>query len=149
MPIYEYVCSCGAEFERHLPVEDYNEPQECECGLVAKRIISRPMLVKVSEDICYDSPVTGEPITSMKARKEDLAKNECIPYDPGMKQDYHRRIEDSEKQLEKKFDSAIEAEIANMPAVKREKLESELRHNDVDVVRQTANTKPIETDIVR
>lgn len=80
----------------------------------------------VQRDICYDSPIDGRPITSMAARREDLARNNCQEYDPGMRQDYDRRVRESEAALEKSVEESIDREISAMPARKRELLQSEL-----------------------
>jgi hypothetical protein len=124
--LYEYICSNGHEFERSLPVAEYRTPQFCECGRKGKRVISAPMLAVVQRECRYDSPIDGRPITSWAQRKEDLARNGCQEYDPGMKQDYHRRIEREDRDIDKKLDATVEAEIEKMPARKREKLMSEL-----------------------
>lgn len=141
MPTYEFLCECGSKFDRYLRVADYRSPQTCECGRTASRLISIPM-VFVSPDICYDSPIDGRPITSMKARLEDLARADCVPYDPGRKQDYTRRIERESANLEKSIDETVEAEIHSMPSRKREKLEAELQGGmTVEPIRTTPTAK--------
>lgn len=126
MPTYVYLCLDGHYFERILRVADYREPQVCECGMSATKIITPPT-VFASKDICYDSPIDGRPITSMKARRDDLARNNCTEYDPEIKKDYTRRIEREQLQLERSVEATVEATIENMPVRKREQLESELR----------------------
>lgn len=126
MPLYEYRCSNGHEFERSLPVAEYKAPQTCECGARGERVISTPTIGYVQRECRYDSPIDGRPITSWRQRQDDLARHGCREYDPGMKQDYHRRIEREQTALEKKFDATVEAEIERMPSRKRERLQSEL-----------------------
>lgn len=126
MPTYEYVCSNGHEFERSLPVAQYQDPQTCECGRTGKRVISAPLLAVVQRECRYDSPIDGRPITSWRAREEDLKRHGCQEYDPAMRQDYHRRLEREDAQLEKSIESTVEAEIERMPARKRERLQNEL-----------------------
>ena len=63
----------------------------------------------------------------MKARLDDLARSHCTPYDPEIKKDYTRRIERQQAALEKSVEATVEATIEQMPARKREQLESELR----------------------
>lgn len=109
-----------------LPVAEYRTPQICECGKKAKRVISAPMLAYAQRDCIYDSPIDGRPITSWAQRKEDLARNGCEEYDPGVKQDYHRRVKREQNALERQLDDTIEAEIDKMPTRKREKLQNEL-----------------------
>ena len=90
MPTYEYVCPEGHRFERVLKVAECRDPQLCECGVYGERVISAPM-VFVSPEIRYESPIDGKVITTRQQRQDDLARNNCIPYDPGMKQDADRR----------------------------------------------------------
>ena len=125
-PLYEYECKRGHSFERVLPVAEYKTPQHCDCGALGQRVISAPT-VFASPEVCYDSPVTGKPITSMKARLDDLARSHCTPYDPEIKKDYTRRIEREQLQLERSVEATVEATIEKMPVRKREQLESELR----------------------
>lgn len=80
----------------------------------------------VSRDVCYDSPIDGRPITNKHARIEDMARANCIEYDPGMKQDHQRRLAEQESILERSVDTTIEREISTMPSRKREKLQAEL-----------------------
>lgn len=95
----------------------------------------------VQRDICYDSPIDGRPITSRQARIEDLARNGCTEYDPGMRQDYDRRVIEAEAKTEKAMEATVEAEISRMPAVKRERLQAELDGGLVaDVARLSSNT---------
>lgn len=124
--IYAYECdSCGSEFERVLPVSDHAKPQACECGKTARKVICAPALM-IPQDIHYTSPIDGRPITSMKARMEDLARSNCEPYDPGMRQDNDRRVRESETALEKAVDETVERAVTAMPSEKREKLQAEL-----------------------
>lgn len=127
MPTYVYECSAGHTFERILRVADYANPQGCDqCGRLGKKVITAPT-VFVSKDICYDSPIDGRPITSMRARLDDLARNNCTEYDPEIKKDYTRRIERQQLQLERSVEATVEATIEQMPVRKREQLETELR----------------------
>lgn len=41
MPTYDYECpKCGTSFDRMLPLAQYDEPQTCDCGAVATKVIS-------------------------------------------------------------------------------------------------------------
>ena len=101
-----------------------------ECWKAKQRLMNgyrgKAPMVFVQPDICYDSPIDGKPITSKHARIEDLARNNCQEYDPGMRQDYDRRVRESEAALEKSVEESIDREISAMPARKRELLQSEL-----------------------
>lgn len=138
MPIYVYSCSRGHQFERILPVAQHSRRQRCDCGEMGVQIITAPS-VFVSKDICYDSPIDGRPITSMRARLDDLARNNCVEYDPEIKKDYARRVEREQADLERRVESTVEAAIEAMPTRKRERLESELKSGaEVTPERQAA-----------
>lgn len=147
MPLYEYSCECGTTFEKYLAVLKCSEPQPCICGRIAKKKISLPM-VFIQADISYRSPIDDRPITSMKARIEDLARNGCSPYDPEQKTDYNRRHKESEEKLEKAVEETVERELATMPTRKREKLEAELQGGmTAEPIRTTPNVKPLIKEI--
>jgi predicted nucleic acid-binding Zn ribbon protein len=137
MPLYAHVCDDGHHFDLVLKFSELEKPQVCECGCPAARVICAPM-VFVQPNICYDSPVTGEAITSKQKRIEDLKRHNCIPYEEGMKQDHKRRQEEGQRRLEASVDSFVEAQVAQMPARKRESLETELKSGvAVDTTRLT------------
>lgn len=95
-------------------------------------------MVFVSPDICYDSPVDGKPITSKQKRQEDLARHNCIEYDPGMRQDFDRRVIEDQARLEKGVEASVEEVVSSMPARKREKLTAEIQSGlTPEPVRQT------------
>lgn len=127
MPIYVQKCENGHEFDVYLKLEDYDQPQVCKCGAKAKRKIVPTM---ISCDIqswdYYESPVSGKPITSYKERREDMARHNCVDYDPGMKDVQRKRIKNADKALEKSIDETVDREWDRMPSNKREKLANEL-----------------------
>lgn len=134
MPIYAYLCSKGHDFDRYLPLAEYAQPQTCDCGAESVKQICAPLVV--ADLPGYQSPVDGRWIEGRKARREDLARNNCVPYEPSMKQEHMKRLERSNADLDKKVDEHVESEISKMPARKREKLEAELRSSDLSVARQ-------------
>lgn len=101
-------------------------------------MITAPLLVKVAADVRYDSPVTGEPITSWAQRNDDLKRHDCIPYDPEMKKDAARRQQEKLDALDKSIDTQVEAAIEKMPTKERAKLHSEVveQGKTVEVTRQ-------------
>lgn len=147
MPTYVWNCEKGHRFDRYATVGGRNEPQVCDCGASARRVITLPM-VHVKPDVHYESPIDGRPITSEAARKEDLARSNCIEYDPEMKTDYMRRIKEKDDELEKSVDYTVDAAIAQMPSRKREKLESELQAGfDVTPERITPNAGSLKVEV--
>lgn len=136
MPIYEYRCREGHGFERYLPLAEYAEPQTCECGAESQKVLSAPLVV--ADLPGYPSPVDGRWIEGKRARREDLARHNCVPYEPSMKDDQARRLKAANEAIDRKVDEHVESEIARMPARKREKLEAELRGGaDTEFVRST------------
>lgn len=108
--------------------------QEFDAG---KRVLEVPLFFGV-KDVCYDSPIDGRPITSMAARREDMARSGCIEYDPEMRTDTMRRQRESEENLEKSVDSLLDREIALLPTSKKESLAAELSSGvTAEPVRQT------------
>jgi putative FmdB family regulatory protein len=124
--IYDYACTAGHEFERVLPLSRYDEPQLCECGASARKIITKAPYGAVQRECVYDSPVDGRPITSWAQRRDDLARNGCQEYDPEMKKDAAAFRERQQRDLEKAVDETVEREIDRMPARKKERLTNEL-----------------------
>ena len=127
MPTYSYRCPDGHTTLMMVPVSMYQPTVPCgTCVELAERIFTAPILVKVAQDVHYTSPITGEPIQSHMARREDMARNGCIEYDPEMKKDVDRKREESMQQLEAGIEQTVYEEIAKMPSAKRAKLASEV-----------------------
>jgi len=132
MPTYTYKCEwCGARFERVVRIKEHKPYAECICGESAKQTIEYAPMVVIPEHMrwnaqAYTSPIDGRPITTKRQHIEDMARNDCIEYEPGMKQDVNRRVIESDKELDKLVDETIDREIASMPAVKLERLDAEL-----------------------
>jgi hypothetical protein len=96
------------------------------------------MMTIIRPEFGYESPTTGNVITSDKSRREDLASSGCIEYDPEMKTDQRRRIEAQDAELDKSFDETIDKAIETMPSDKRVKLENEMASGlDVEILRTT------------
>jgi predicted nucleic acid-binding Zn ribbon protein len=135
MPIYAYLCRRNHAFERYLPLADYAAAQTCECGAASTKQLCAPLVV--ADLPGYQSPVDGRWVEGRKARREDLARNNCVPYEPSMKAEHAKRIERSNAAIDRKVDEHVEAEISRMPARKREKLEAEIRGKDLAFTRST------------
>lgn len=62
MPIYNYICKCGKDFEKFFPTmskaKPYIEKYKCECGKTAERIITKApkAFFKGSSKPLYSSP---------------------------------------------------------------------------------------------
>lgn len=116
------------------------EMWEAKCALMEGRHIRKAPMIFVSQDIHYESPVDGRVIRSKHERLDDLRRNNCIEYDPCMKQDAERRAREQEAALESSIDRQVEAAYERMPARKREVLANEMAAGmTAEPVRLTAN----------
>lgn len=103
------------------------EAVDCEaCDLAAVRIFTPPIMVQASADVCYDSPIDGRPITTHAARRDDLARNGCIEYDPEMKSDMARRKQERQDAFEAAMDETVKTEIGKMSSGTRAVLKKEV-----------------------
>lgn len=136
MPLYEFVCAAGHKFERFLRLVNCGEPQRCECGVPAQKLVSAPFVRGDTPD--YVSPVTGEVISGRRARRNDLARHHCIEYEPGLREHNASRRASEEAATDSALDHTLESQLAAMPARKKELLEQELRAGaDLGLVRAT------------
>lgn len=137
MPCYEYACANGHIFDRFLPLARYAEPQTCECGAASQKRLTAPLIVQDLPG--YQSPVDGRWVEGRRARREDLARNNCVPYEPSMKDEQRRRQAQADEKLGRDIEHHFDAEVSRMPARKKELLEQELRSGaDIEFTRATA-----------
>lgn len=133
MPVYTWTCLSNHKFEKFVPLAHFYDRQLCECGQPASRLITAPLLVTAQQECRYDSPIDGTPITSWAARRNDLAKHNCVPYDPAMKQDSERKQRERQQSLDRAIDETVESSIEKMSTSKRGKLYSELTDQNMQV----------------
>ena len=140
MPTYVLKCSNGHQFDKYLPLKNYNDVQVCDCGAEAKRITVPTML---SPDIAnwdrYISPITGNLITSYKQRNQEMKEHDCIDYDPSIRIEADKRIEEQDRKLDKAIEETVDKEISKMSSDKRDKLARELSNQDLQYTRGTSN----------
>ena len=137
MPIYAYRCTEGHEFDRFLKLEDYKEPQVCECGGKAEKLIVPTMLnCDIAPWDAYVSPASGKLITSYKERDRDMKATGCVDYDPGLKKVQKDSVTQADKAIDDAVDKTVEIEFDKMPAHKRERLANELVSHDIEYTRK-------------
>jgi putative FmdB family regulatory protein len=134
--IYQYDCSICGKFEVISRISEHKNIAECpNCGMMSRQVIFPPAL-KIPKDINYISPTTGRTITSERARINDLAESNCMPYEVGMRQDVDRRVIEDEKRLDKDIERTVEKAIDNLPSDKLSRLGNELTSGlTADVIR--------------
>lgn len=140
MPLHDWRCECGHIFEAFVSLEQLKVNPViylCSCGSPAEIVHLKAPTVR-GDLPGYQSPVTGEWIEGKVARRNDLARHDCVPYDEGMKQDSATRKAHQEQELERGIDETIDAEISKMPAHKKELLEQEARAGDLQITRQSS-----------
>lgn len=138
MPLHDWRCEGGHTYEQFIERDKLHVQQFCQCGAAATRVFLTPPMTFVQPDICYESPIDGRAITSMAQRREDLARSDCVPYDPELKKDHVRKLKEQDEALELSVDRTVDEEIAKMPARKKEKLAAEMQAGlTAEVVRQT------------
>jgi len=120
MPIYEARCPvCSKQQEYYQTVVNCQDTPVC-CGIKTEKVIlSSPM--GYVHNIAYTSPIDGRPITTTKARKEDMARNNCRPWE-GMEQEKKeaaRRAMYEEQKQDKALEKTIEQAIKQLPDEKK------------------------------
>jgi predicted SprT family Zn-dependent metalloprotease len=58
LPTYQYKCKCGQELEREFPLSDIKQRVRCECGRMARKVITVPNVKCVYS---YMDRVNGNP----------------------------------------------------------------------------------------
>lgn len=147
MPLHDFMCSQGHVTEQFVG-HGVNGIACPACWGSAYKVFTCAPMGFVQADICYDSPIDGRHITNKQKRLEDLARSNCVPYDPDMKQDQDARVKRDAERLEAAVDRTVDEEISKMSSRKREKLEGELAGGmDVTPQRITPNVKPLTVEI--
>ena len=79
MPIYAYHCgTCGRDRDEFNKVADRDNMPDC-CGAAMSRKLTACMVsVPGGTDIDYKCPVTGEPVQSMRKRKEIMDRHDLV-----------------------------------------------------------------------
>ena len=111
MPLYAYLCPKGHEFDRYLPLSEYDSPQTCECGLKARKVLGLNYIQASFEP--YESPASGKIINGPKARREDLAQTNCRPWE-GLdteKAETEKRRRYADEKLEKSIQKSVEDQL--------------------------------------
>lgn len=106
MPLYTHICTNGHREDFWARIEGRDEPRQCACGAVATRVLAAPRLRL--EIPSYQSPIDGRWIDSRAARREDLARNGCMEWDPELRKDIARRRKEKEDAVDRALDNAIE-----------------------------------------
>lgn len=107
VPIYEHV----RDYQCSRCRETYTGffAPEC-CGEVALPFIPRaevPYLIGAKAFEAFVSPATGKVVRTQAQYREDLKESNCVPYDPGIRQDQERNKANAEKDTEALVDKIV------------------------------------------
>ena len=111
MPLYTFQCpECGEKSTVFRKISNRDAPELCAADLTKMmRIIEAPA---VQVDIGgYTSPIDGRWIEGKAARREDLKRNNCRPWE-GMESEKKAAIERA-KVADKDFEKGVEAAAYN------------------------------------
>jgi len=131
MPLYDIICPEAHKSERFIPLEKFEEPIICACGLPARRAISAPMFTV--DHTGYSCPVTGDWIGSKAAHRENLDKHGCRVLETGETEQYKSSKAREEAEFDKKIEATVEKTIETWSSDKKEALHNELVNGKLDV----------------
>jgi predicted nucleic acid-binding Zn ribbon protein len=124
MPIYGCVCQGCGHYEtifRHISQRD-DTPVHC-----SQKMVRRVEAPSVQVDIGgYTSPIDGKWIEGKSARREDLKRNNCRPWE-GMeseKKEAKKRAAEADKTFEKGVEQAAYNVYNNMSAEKQRAIDN-------------------------
>lgn len=118
MPIYEYDCDCGRQAEAFRAVADRRDSPLC-CGKSMRLLISAPI---VHGDLPgYQSPVTGKWIEGRTARRDDLARNNCRPWEgkDAEVKEAQRQLAHEERQSDARLEATAQSAYSQLSPEKR------------------------------
>ena len=95
--------------EHEKTANDYREQRSRILHGLADRF--RPSHLIWADLPAYESPIDGRIIEGRAQRREDLKRNGCREYDPGMKQDAKRNHQENNAQLDRFIAAAIDIDI--------------------------------------
>lgn len=131
MPLYDFKCSEGHRFERFVPLEKFEETQECACGAPSQRLISAPMFNVDATG--YNCPITGDWIGSKHQHRENLAKHGCRVLETGETSAAAAYRAKEDAKLDKLIEDHVEREFEAFPSEKKEQLHNELVNGKLDL----------------
>lgn len=126
MPLYQYSCECGAEFEQFFTLRENSQVCQCvKCDRMAGKVLT-PARLNVDYP-GYSCPVTGKWVEGRKAHRENLARTGCRILEPGEHETNMRRKREAEEALDREIGESVEAQIEAMSSRQVEKLGEELQ----------------------
>jgi putative FmdB family regulatory protein len=135
MPLYDYRCqTCGTMQAVFKRIDERDLPEVCHCFGQMKRVFSAPA---VRGDYAgYECPITGAWIEGKRAHEENLKRHGCRVLEAGETSAVAKYRQQEDEAFERAIGETVDAEIARMPARKREALAAEMEAGvTADIVR--------------
>ena len=110
--------------EHEKTANDYREQRSRILHGLADRF--RPSHLIWADLPAYESPIDGRIIEGRAQRREDLKRNGCREYDPGMKQDAQRNNQENNAQLDRIIGESVERMYNQLSDTKRKQLDREM-----------------------
>jgi hypothetical protein len=79
-----------------------------------QRVILPTLAVRPAFD-SYISPASGRIVRNASERRDDLARTNCIEYDPEMRKDVQRHREEADRKLDQVLEQTIGETLAALP----------------------------------
>lgn len=115
MPFYEFKCPQNHRHDVYLKIDNRDTPQTCpDCAQPLARQIAAAALARPFTP--YISPVTGKPVESPSARRDDLRRSGSIEWEPGIKQDLPRIRKDNFEKAMAPIEATIDKTVATLHA---------------------------------
>ena len=114
--------------EHEKTANDYREQRSRILhGLADRSRLRSPLSHLIWADLpAYESPIDGRIIEGRAQRREDLKRNGCREYDPGMKQDAKRNHQENNAQLDRIIGESVERMYNQLSDTKRKQLDREM-----------------------
>jgi putative FmdB family regulatory protein len=108
MPIYEYRCTKGHDFDQFSTVEDRNRLRFCPtCERPATKVILHAPRV-FGDFEGYESPASGKWVEGRRARERDFQETGTRPYEAGEREEMVRRQSDNDRRMDATVDRVVE-----------------------------------------
>ena len=107
-PLYAYACSCGRTFDAYLPLSRYDEPQTCECGKRAQKVLGLNYIQAAFDP--YVSPASGKVINGPRARRYDMDSTNTRPWE-GLQSEL-KEADKRKNYADQKLEKTIENHVA-------------------------------------
>lgn len=112
-----YIQKAGKLYPYSEYVDKFGKPEQ--------RTAPASNIINKSFD-AYESPVSGKIISNHKQRNEDMKVNNCVDYEPSLREASTVTADNADSALELKMERDVERQISNLSSDQQGSLEQEL-----------------------